>query len=193
MDLVDLWHRFMTSPRKAEWLQAVASIATLVLTGGLALLTFWYVRVTARQVKANLLMPLLVEYGSREMGDAIRAVRAYQLKYGEQFFSTAFQNALSTSDPQALARFQVDRNEALAIDAGPRRMLSQYFYRVRALVEEDMIDRRLAARQLGPEPIDVYLEIVDPLDQAQRRALHRGGTHGTRDFFTELRKLAPEE
>jgi hypothetical protein len=45
---------------------------------------------------------------------------------------------------------------------------------------------------LGPEPIGIYLDVVDPLDQAQRRALHRPPTKKTREFFEALQQLAPE-
>jgi peptidoglycan/LPS O-acetylase OafA/YrhL len=53
MDSMTLLDRFMASPHKPEWLQAIAGIATLLVTSGLAVLTWYYVRVTANQVKAR--------------------------------------------------------------------------------------------------------------------------------------------
>jgi hypothetical protein len=187
---MNLWHRFLMSPHKPEWLQTIATLAVTIV---LARLTRYYVKVTAAQVKANLLVPLLVEYGSPDMGVAIRRIKAWQVRYGYNFFEEAFRRALSTADPAELAKFTGDREEALAIDAGARRMLSHYFFRIRALCEHDLVDAKLMARVLGPEPMDFYLEAIDPLDQAQRAALHRKPTKETHEFFTNLRKLAPEE
>jgi hypothetical protein len=190
---MNLWNQFIASPHKPEWLQAIAAIATLLVTASLAGLTWYYVKVTAQQVKANILTPLLVEYGSEEIGRAIRQVRAWRDRYGYNFFDEAFARALVQTNPADLAKFDGNHEEAMAIDVGARRLLSQYFFRVRALCEHELVDRALVARVLGPEPIELYLEVIDKFDQAQRRALHRPPTKRTREFFESLKAIAPDE
>jgi hypothetical protein len=135
----------------------------------------------------------LTEYGSPIVGDAVREVKAWQVTYGYNVFHQAFENGLSPATPEEAAAQGVDREWAKRLDLGARRTLSQYFYRVHALCEHGVLDRELVATALGRERIAFYLESVDPLDQAQRRALHRPPTTRMRLFFESLREFAPDE
>ncbi len=58
-----------------------------------------------------------------------------------------------------------------------RRKVSQYFLRVRALCQKEMLDADLVATTLGAEPVQVFLLYVDPLDEVVCRVA--GKAHNT--------------
>jgi hypothetical protein len=117
---------------------------------------------------------LLREYFSAEMGTALRQLRDWRQKHEPNFVSP-FIGGLSAPDRN---------NDAVRLDEGARRHVSQFFTRLRVLCEADLVERRLVGEALGREPFDFFVMTVEQLDSAQRTAYGRPVSTKNRDFFT---------
>jgi hypothetical protein len=174
---------------KPDVVQAVAAIGQFVMAIVLGGLTAVYVRLTRQMVvsarnqareqtrgaQAALLNQLITEYGSSQMGDAIRQVIDWRNRHGLDRFAEAFERELDTPTPLT--------TEAGRLDRDARRPLSAFFFRLRVLCENGLLEPRLLASSLGLGPIKLFLQVIDPLDQAVRRAHHLRTSEKAGDFF----------
>ncbi len=156
-----------------------ATVGLLVVTAAYATLTYYILETTKRQAKAALLGSLLSEYGSRRMGKAMRALRAWKTEHPNDWVPRY----------EAALRPDVMENPGLqALDLVARRTVSHYFSRLQALIEHNLIEAKLVADVLGAETIDFYLDVVSPLDNALRRAEGKPENVKGRLFFEKLRR-----
>jgi len=74
-----------------------------------------------------------------------------------------------------------------------RRKVSQYFLRLRALCEKQMLDADLVAATLGDEAVQVFVLYIDRLDEAVRRVEGKQHKAAEREYFRGyLRRFFPE-
>lgn len=151
----------------------------LVLAG----ITWWYASLVRRQLeeqrrgtRATFLDALLREFFAPEMVAAIRELRTWRQGH-DRNITSEFVSGLIAPDRN---------NDPVRLDEGPRRHVSQFFTRLRVLCEANLIDRRLLAAALGPEPFNFYIMTVEPLDEAQRTAFGRPPDPRNREFFSKL-------
>jgi len=142
----------------------------------------YYLRLeTARSVKnawtanqAGLLKQILEEYAA--LTKDVESVREWWqqspktaiARYEEQLQRDAKKLGVSTD--------YIEKREA-------RRKVSQYFLRLRALCEKEMIDPSLVAETLGDEPVQMFLLYIDPLDEAVRKVAGKTHKVAEREYF----------
>jgi len=156
------------------WIGAFATIAYVVFTVKLWTSAAQQVKVQRKISEATLMQSMMVEY------DGLRG----DIDHIQSWFMECAANGIDPID-----RF-VDEIEyqAQAVDDA-RFKVSRFFVRTRKLVTEGYLPERLARIALGGQAIeDVFLMLVDPLDEAKAGA-HYG--IGDRMFYRELLEKYP--
>lgn len=169
--------------REAPYLNAmsaIASAATAVFTLAAAIVTGVYVALTyllwrqnQRSQQTVLMQQLMVEYDG--LRDAIRDIR--------EWFK---ESAGAGVDP--VHRFEAETegdvwSEKVEYVDDARFRVSRYFVRIRKLALAGFLDRRIIAMALGPDAMDVFLVLVDPLDQVIHERAYGYANITDREFF----------
>ena len=154
-----------------------------------AAVVLWYACLTRRSVKntwtanqAGLLKQILEEHA--ELAEDRKAVK----NWWREDPATAI-----TRYETELKRLQKDGSaEELSMHES-RRRVSQYFLRLRALCEMEMIDPKLVAATLGDEAVQVFLLYIDPLDEIVRKVDDKAHKLAERQYFQRyLRRFFPQ-
>ena len=121
---------------------------------------------------------LMMEYDN--MRDSIRRVQDFYESYPNNHPAAvgAFRNALTAPDQNSEIMQQVDPARFRA---------SRFFVRIRKLSNAGFLSRRIIWLALQRAAIeDVFLELVDPLDQVINAVNNRPQSIADRDFFRQL-------
>jgi hypothetical protein len=132
---------------------------------------------TRRTSEATLMSQLMVEYDA--MRDSTRAVQSFYRRFPtKEAALDAFRNARSTGDQSTDIMQQVDT---------ARFRVSRFFVRIRKLSTAGFLSRRIVWLALQRAAIeDIFLELIDPLDQVISQLTYGRESVADRDFFQGL-------
>jgi hypothetical protein len=152
-----------TMPCWFDWLDrhgaAMQAIATVVLV----CVTVAYVQSASAQVlatvkvgQATVLRQLDAEYSSEDMWEASWTLGKYKREW-KQSLATEFEKHLRAENDQAA---EIDRH---------RRRLSHHFQSVRRACVLELVHEKQIAMAYGREAFDFFLDVVEPLNEVNRR------------------------
>jgi len=135
----------------AEWTWLIALIGSLGAAAA-ATAAWKSARETRKTSLAQIVMQIMAIYSSTEMFDAMKNLRWHQehtpdfaKKFGNETFNSV---TIGT----------IDHN---------RRFIAHYFYRLRLLLETNLVDERFIRQVVTSDQVEFLLEIVEPLDKAR--------------------------
>ena len=177
------WWSWPPTDLPTFWLNVAAALIVLayvVLTWKLLRTTSAGVRHSWTANQAGLLKSVLEEYAA--MAEDVAEVRRWWQQDPNTAISRYEQGLKAPHDPNVATKMSTSR-----------RRLSQYFLRLRAFCEKEMLDAGLVADTLGEEAVQVFLLYVDPLDETVRRVSGKAHKMAERDYFRAyLRTYFPD-
>lgn len=130
-----------------------------------------------RTSETAIMSQLMVEYDS--MRDSIRVLQTFYRKHGSR------ENAAQVFRQ---GRIAPDQNNEVMTSVDPARFrVSRYFVRIRKLSTAGFLSPDLVRRALSREAIqDIFLSLVDPLDQVINDVANKKRSVADRDFYDAL-------
>lgn len=153
-------------------LMAFSALATMVAAGAA-----WRSAVASgRSSRAHLLLPLMERYDSDEFHKAMKRLREFQrLSNHKNGFAADYGE-------------RVKRNDSTADDLSPcRRLTSHFYYNLKAVCEEGLLDSGLVSRVFDRGTFEFFLEIGEPLDRAYKEVvLERAHEEAGAEYFQKF-------
>ncbi len=179
------WLRSWSAPEhQTMWIeiQTIGTLLAFLAAGWYAVLTRRLLGETSSQRQTDLVLRLMEEY------DGLRtAIQNVQGWYFES--ASARVNAVERFEEALGLDFAID--DSKLIDDS-RFKVSRFFVKVRKLSAAGFLDRRLIVAALSRAAIeDVFLKLVDPLDQVIFERTYGRPNIKDRDFYRELATMYP--
>lgn len=150
------------------------AIGTLIVTAILSVLTFVYVMLTCRilraqwravdaqhrAIQAQVLASLMDDYYSTDMLSSMLKLRQFQVSHGAEFART-------------FGRLRKDNYEEVKPVDEARRRVKRYFFKVFFLLESEVVTERFVKMVIVPSSVGFLREIVEPLEVEINRNYER--------------------
>jgi len=173
------WLRAWSAPEHQTMWAEIQTIATVLAF----VAAYWLLRETTVARQTDLMLKLMEEYD--QLRPSIEVIRHWYIESAE-----ASADPLERFDEARLNDFVGDPTAAELQQS--RHAVSRFFVKIRKLAKARMLNERVIVAALSREAVeDVFLKLVDPLDQVISKRSHGRPNITDKKFYEQLAKKYP--